>query len=90
MQKIIIGKQVTQDTTPFIFTTPFDTMVDVSTNLIHGDRGVRSLIANHPDIPPEGKEDDPDEYVKHQFVKKLVWEKDFDDSMIVGFTRLGL
>ena len=33
-QKIIIGKQVTKDTTPFIFTTPFDTIVDVSANLI--------------------------------------------------------
>ena len=37
-QKIIIGKRVTNDTTPFIFTTPFDTIVDVSTNLIHGDK----------------------------------------------------
>lgn len=87
-QKIIIGKQVTKDTTPFIFTTPFDTIVDVSTNLINDDRGVRSLVANNPDIPPEEESDD--EYYLHQNVKKLVWEKDFENSMLVGFTRLGI
>lgn len=89
-QKIIIGKQVTKDTTPFIFTTPFDTIVDVSTNLINDDRGVRSLIANNPDIPPEDADQNSDEYYLHQNIKKLVWEKDFENSMLVGFTRLGI
>lgn len=89
-QKIIIGKQVTKDTTPFIFTTPFDTIVDVSTNLINDDRGVRSLIANNLDIPPEDADQNSDEYYLHQNIKKLVWEKDFENSMLVGFTRLGI
>ena len=87
-QKIIIGKQVTNDTTPFIFTTPFDTIVDVSTNLIQGDTGIRSLIANNPDVPSEEQTDD--EYILHQNVKQLVWEKDFGDTSLVGFTRLGI
>ena len=87
-QKIIIGKQVTRDTTPFIFTTPFDTIVDVSTNLITDDVGMRSLIANNPDTPPQQPTEN--EYILHQNIKKLVWEKDFEDSMIVGFTRLGI
>ena len=86
-QKIIIGKRVTNDTTPFIFTTPFDTIVDVSTNLIHGDKKMRSLIANNPDIPPKNPENPEDEYEIHGNVKKLIWEKDFGDSMLVGFTR---
>ena len=88
-QKIIIGKQVTNDSTPFIFTTPFDTIVDVSANLVQGVKGERFLIANNPDIPPEGAIPD-DEYLYHQNVKRLVWEKDFGDSMVVGFTRLGI
>ena len=89
-QKIIIGKQVTKDTTPFIFTTPFDTIVDVSANLITGVSGERNLIANNPDTPPIGPTEGLDEYELHHNVKKLVWEKDFDSSMVVGFTRLGI
>ena len=46
-QKIIIGKQVTNDTSPFVFTTPFDTIVDVSTNLINDKTIQSSLTANH-------------------------------------------
>jgi hypothetical protein len=89
-QKIIIGKQVTNDTTPFIFTTPFDTIVDVSANLITGVSGERNLIANNPDTPPAGPTEGLDEYELHHNVKKLVWEKDFGNSMVVGFTRLGI
>jgi hypothetical protein len=73
---------VTKDTTPFIFTTPFDTIVDVSTNLITENVGMRSLIANNPDDP----EFEPDD----ENSRKLVWERDFEDSMVVGFTRLGI
>lgn len=89
-QKIIIGKQVTNDTTPFIFTTPFDTIVDVSSNLVKGVTGERNLIANNPDIPPEDATQDSDEYYIHQNIKRLVWERDFEDSMVVGFNRLGI
>ena len=89
-QKIIIGKQVTNDTTPFIFTTPFDTIVDVSSNLVNGVAGERNLIANNPDIPPEDATQDSDEYYIHQNVKRLVWERNFEDSMVVGFNRLGI
>lgn len=89
-QKIIIGKQVTNDTTPFIFTTPFDTIVDVSANLITGVSGERNLIANNPDTPLADPAEGLDEYELHHNTKKLVWEKDFGNSMVVGFTRLGI
>ena len=89
-QKIIIGKQVTNDTTPFIFTTPFDTIVDVSANLITGVSGERNLIANNPDTPLADPTEGLDEYELHHNTKKLVWEKDFGNSMVVGFTRLGI
>ena len=51
---------------------------------------MRSLIANNPDIPPKNPENPEDEYEMHGNVKKLIWEKDFGDSMLVGFTRLGV
>jgi hypothetical protein len=43
---------------------------------------MRSLIANNPDDP----EFEPDD----ENSRKLVWERDFEDSMVVGFTRLGI
>ena len=76
-QKIIIGKQVSNNTSPFIFTTPFDTIVDVSSNLI--DKQIDSkncyLLANNLDRR-----------------EILIWSKNFKDSMqdIAGFTRLGV
>lgn len=88
-QKIIVGKQITKDTTPFVFTTPFDTIVDVSANLIENFTGEKNLLANHPDITPDGV-DVTDEYASHPYIKKLIWEKDYSDSAVVGFTRLGI
>lgn len=76
-QKIIIGKQVSNNTSPFIFTTPFDTIVDVSSNLIDEQIDSKNcyLLANNPDRR-----------------EILIWSKNFKDSMqdIAGFTRLGI
>ena len=76
-QKIIIGKQVTNNTSPFIFRTPFDTIVDVSANVI--DTQIEDnncwLRAN---------DDETQEL--------LLWSKNFkeDGQNIAGFTRLGI
>ena len=76
-QKIIIGKKTSNETSPFIFTTPFDTIVDVTTNLITIplDSSNLWLIANYPD---------------RREVK--IWEKNFNDTNqeLIGFTRLGI
>ena len=76
-QKIIIGKQVSNNTSPFIFTTPFDTIVDVSSNLIDEQIDSKNcyLLVNNPDRR-----------------EVLIWSKNFKDSMqdIAGFTRLGV
>lgn len=76
-QKIIIGKKTSNETSPFIFTTPFDTIVDVTTNLITIplDSSNLWLIANYPD---------------RREVK--IWEKNFNDTNqeLIGFTRLGV
>ena len=76
-QKIIIGKQITKNTSPFLFTTPFDTIVDVSTNLI--DIKIEEnncwLRANDPSRP-----------------EILLWSKNFkeNEQSLAGFTRLGI
>lgn len=74
-QKIIIGKQVTKNTSPFLFTTPFDTIVDVSTNLINDKNTEGYLRANDP--------------IETQVLlwEKDFTENNQD---IAGFTRLGL
>lgn len=74
-QKIIIGKQVTNNTSPFLFTTPFDTIVDVSTNLINDKITEGHLRANDPSI------------TKVLLWEKNFIENRQD---IAGFTRLGL
>lgn len=74
-QKIIIGKQVTKDTTPFLFTTPFDTMVDVSTNLINVSLETSYLLANYPNP-----------YEKLVWSKDFK----ANNQTIAGFTRLGI
>jgi hypothetical protein len=50
-QKLITGKQISKNTSPYIFRTPFDTMVDVSTNLITEQINFDNvwLRANDPD-----------------------------------------
>lgn len=74
-QKIIIGKQVTNNTSPFLFTTPFDTMVDVSTNLINDKVTEGYLRAN-----------DPEEKEVLLWEKDFT----ANNQEIVGYTRLGL
>lgn len=74
-QKIIIGKQVTNNTSPFLFTTPFDTIVDVSTNLINDKNTEGYLRAN-----------DPTETQVLLWEKDFT----ANDQDIAGFTRLGL
>ena len=74
-QKIIIGKQITNNTSPFLFTTPFDTLVDVSANLINDKLTEGYLLANHPTA------------TEVLLWKKDFSEKEQD---VAGFTRLGL
>lgn len=74
-QKIIIGKQVSNNTSPFIFTTPFDTIVDVSTNLINDKTTSGYLRAN-----------DPTETQVLLWEKDFTT----NNQDIAGFTRLGL
>lgn len=86
-QKIIVGKKVAGDSTPFVFTKPFDTIIDTTTNLILGDTGVVSLIANNPNNEWNSEK-------KKSGIEWEIWSKDFlEDSNtapLSGYTRLGL
>ena len=47
-QKIIIGKYVAKDAKPYIFKQPFETIIDLSGNLIQTDNTIaNSLLANN-------------------------------------------
>lgn len=86
-QKIIVGKKVAGDSTPFVFTKPFDTIIDTTTNLIFGNTGVVSLIANNPNNKWDSEK-------KKSGIEWEIWSKDFlEDNNIAplsGYTRLGL
>lgn len=76
-QKIIIGKYVAENDKPYVFQTPFQTIVDITGNIIT-DKVIPTtgLIANNPaDVK-----------------MTLLWEKDFKETNqpLNGYTRLGL
>lgn len=45
-QKMIIGKKTSETDTPFVFTTPFDTIFDMTDNITLGNISQGALIAN--------------------------------------------
>ena len=49
-QKIIIGKYVAENDKPFVFQTPFQTLVDTTGNIIDKAIGRLGLIANNPKV----------------------------------------
>ena len=56
-QKIIIGKFIAKNSKPFVYKSPFDYFVDITGNLIRGDHGEYSILANDVEndiICPEG------------------------------------
>ena len=83
-QKMIIGKYVAEDTTPFVFKRPFDNLIDVSNNLlvdITQDNMKLNINLNHSE--EEGSK--PQDWIQ----KKLISSNIFETS-IAGFKRLGL
>ncbi len=56
-QKIIIGKYIAKNSTPFVYKNPFDYFVDITGNLVSSSRGEYSILANYVPqnvICPEG------------------------------------
>ena len=78
-QKLIIGKYTANSETPFVFTNPTSTMIDVTGNLIHGEIAEGQLTANSIN-----REEWPNEE------EILLWTKDCQNQNYIGFERLGI
>lgn len=85
-QKLIIGKYTNESEKPFTFISPFDTIIDVTGNIIDGQIDEGGLTANA--INNETNEgvviSGPNEE------KVLLWKKDCTNQNYVGFERLGI
>lgn len=92
-QKIIIGKQVDDLNTPMIYKSPFQSIVDISNNLIDTTYSI-SYWANCTD-PIEGRLWDFDiSDFKNSLIYPLneccIWQKDYSNAPLVGYTRIGI
>ena len=77
-QKIIIGKYVAKDAKPYIFKQPFETIIDISGNLIKTNEVIaQSLLANN--------ENDKEENYAEVLLQNIVFPEGY-----AGFDRLGL
>ncbi len=88
-QKVIIGKYVAEEATPYVFVQPFNTIIDITTNLIKNPSKEPiqgSLLAN------EDYEDGYNEetnYYNSFNKEKILWSKFFEESH-ANFNRLGI
>lgn len=77
-QKIIVGKYVAKDAKPYIFKQPFETIIDISGNLIKANEVIaQSLLANN--------ENDKEENYAEILLQDMVFPEGY-----AGFERLGL
>ena len=77
-QKIIIGKYVAKDAKPYIFKQPFETIIDISGNLIQTNEIIaQSLLANNENVNEEN------------YDEITLWQATFPEGY-AGFDRLGL
>ena len=77
-QKIIIGKYVAKDAKPYIFKQPFETIIDISGNLIQKDEVIsEGLLANNNDTE------------ESNYNRILLWKQEFPQGYS-SFDRLGL
>lgn len=95
-QKIIIGKQVTDSSKPFVYVAPFDTIVNISENLIPKTAKIQAGIRancfydySEERIKSILKGEDQ-EYQSEGFLETKIWEREFDKENLVGYTRLGI
>lgn len=80
-QKIIIGKKTTETEKPFVFTQPFDTIFDMTDDLIIDDNEY-SLLAN--------EENNVNILENTNYIVKQIGSVSGSDKDISNYTRLGL
>ena len=85
-QKMIIGKQVdkNKEEKPITYQSPFSQIVNLSGNLVYGDIGEKSLLANG------GVGKTPSETAKAQRVTIIEDNSLSEEYQTNGYTRLGL
>lgn len=76
MQKTITGRVAATNTEPFNYTSPMDTMVQISGNVFENKETKGSLLANSPQ---------PNKIIQH-----VITVQDDDLVGLTGFTRLGI
>lgn len=91
-QKLIIGKYTANSDTPFVFTNPTSTMIDITGNIIYGEIQEAGLTANSPNNG-EDTEHNPypySEYTEENEEEVILWQLDCQDKNYIGFERLGI
>ena len=86
-QKVIVGKYVIEDESPYVFIQPFETLIDVSGNLINDNKDPiqGTLLANK-----DGWELEDNEIKLKPYRDEIhLWTKNFDEAQ-KGYARLGL
>lgn len=87
-QKIISGKKVSSSEEPYVYVSPFETIIDVTGNLCNIDSTKGwSLTANLPPTPPNNNWSGFEE-VFHSRVH--IWDREFTAENLIGFSRLGI
>lgn len=97
-QKIIQGKKTSKEEKPFVFTTPFDTILDLTDNLIANEGHVietkSSLIANNGYITEKIKETVNGQEIEKEVIKieKAQFKPicHLKNLNLTGYSRLGL
>lgn len=91
-QKIISGKKVSGSEEPYVYVSPFDTMINVTGNLCDIDtseyKNGWGLVANLPSSKPGDWDDDSVEVDWKSTIH--IWDRIFTEENLVGFTRLGI
>lgn len=78
-QKLIIGKYTVDSETPFVFTNPTSTMIDVTGNIINGEIQEGGLTANSVNT---------EEWPNEEEI--LMWQLDCRNKNYIGFEKLGV
>lgn len=91
-QKLIIGKYTANSDTPFVFTNPTSTMIDITGNIIYGEIQEAGLTANSPNNGEDtGHNPYPySEYTEENEEEVILWQLDCQDKNYIGFERLGI
>lgn len=88
-QKIIIGKYVAKNSTPFAYVQPFDTFIDVSANVVNTTKEL-SLLANDGVVVIPDPNDDNKKIAENVFTKaEILYGISFKEGY-KGFNRMGV